>query len=108
MSNNSQYEKDSRGRINTNSTTRRQAFNTAKEVNDIPRCQSPNRQFKVQDKYTGKELRAWEYTNNRGQMIDFREDKPKTYPDGGKQSGHINAGEAGSKLNKQHHNYETK
>ncbi|CAF5121886.1 unnamed protein product, partial [Rotaria sp. Silwood1] len=68
MSNNSQYEKDSRGRINTNSTTRRQAFNTAKDVNDIPRCQSPDRQFKVQDKDTGNELRAWEYTNNKGQQ----------------------------------------
>lgn len=108
MSSNQQDEKDSRGRTNTNSDTRRQAFNTAKNVNDIPRSQSPDHQYKVKDKDTGEALRAWDYTNNRGKKIEIREDKPKTYPDGGKQSAHFNAGDAGSKLNKQHHNYERK
>jgi len=76
-------EKDSRDRINTSSPTRRQAFNTAKDVNKIPRSQSPNRQYTVPDKDTGANLRQWEYTN-------------------------MNAGDSGSKLNKQHHYYEKK
>ena len=110
MSHNSRSpnERDSRGRLNTYSPTRKQAFNMAKDVNNIPRCQSPDRQYKVKDKDTGNDLRQWEYTNLNGQKIEFREDKPKDYPGGGKQSGHINAGDAGSKLNKQHHYFDQK
>lgn len=110
MSHNSRStnEKDSRGRIDTYSPTRKQAFNAAKDVNKIPRCQSPDRQYKVPDKDSGKDLRQWEYTNLNGQKIDIREDKPKAYAGGGAQSAHFNAGASGSKLNKQHHYYEKK
>lgn len=110
MSHNSRstLEKDSRGRIDTRSPTRKQAFNTAKDVNNIPRCQSPNRQYTVPDKDSGANLRQWEYTNLNGQKIDIREDKPKNYPGGGQQSAHFNAGESNSKLNKQHHYYDKK
>jgi hypothetical protein len=77
-------------------------------VNKIPRSQSPNRQYTVPDKDTGANLRQWEYTNMNGQKIDIREDRPKDYPNGGQQSAHFNAGDSGSKLNKQHHYYEKK
>lgn len=102
------YQPDSRGRINTESSTRSQAFNTAKDVNSIPRSQSPDRQYKVTDKETNAELRQWDYTNNRGEDITIREDKPKQYPDGGQQGSHFNVGDAGSKLSRQHHYYEKK
>lgn len=99
---------DSRGRQDTRSPTRRQAFNAAKDMNKIPRCQSPNRQYNVPDKDSGKNLRQWEFTNPNGQKIDIREDKPKVYSNGGSQSAHFNAGPSGSKLNKQHHYYDKK
>jgi len=77
-------------------------------VNNIPRCQSPDRQYKVKDKDSNADLRQWEYTNVNNQKIDIREDKSKDYGNGGKQSEHFNAGESGSKLNKQHHYYDKK
>jgi len=98
-------QRDSRGRLDTHSPTRRQAFNMAKDVNKIPRCQSPDRQYKVPDKDSGKDLRQYEFTNLNGQKIDIRQDEPKTYSNGGAQSAHFNAGPSGSKLNKQHHYY---
>lgn len=107
MSHNSRspYEKDSRGRITTQSPTRRQAFNMAKDVNNIPRSQSPNRQYKVEEKDTGKMLRQWDYTNVQGQSVTIREDNPRKYPTG-EQGPHFNAGQ-GDKL-KQHFYYEKK
>ncbi|CAF1272695.1 unnamed protein product [Adineta steineri] len=105
---NTSYEPDSQGRINTESDTRKQAFHTAKYANDIPLSQASSRQYMVKDKNTNENLRQWEYTNTKGQKIDIREDRSKIYANGGTQNKYFNAGESGSKLNKQHHYYDTK
>ena len=55
-------------------------------------------------KGTGKPLKQNEYTNSKGEKVQVRKDNPKTYPDGGTQGNHYNAGQAGKKLD-QHHNY---
>jgi hypothetical protein len=57
------------------------------------------------DTKTGKPLRTYDFTNSKGELKTIRKDNPVTYPDGGKQGPHYNAGKTGNKL-KQHHNYE--
>ena len=56
---------------------------------------------------TGRKLREEDYPTRDGESVTFRDDRATTYPDGGTQGTHINAGPTGGKL-KQHHNYKTK
>ena len=91
----------------TNSKSPKEALGKAKEENGIPRSQQPDKTTKVADKNTGKPLRQYEYTNSKGEKVIVRKDNPITYPDGGKQGKHYNAGnpsQNNGKL-KQHHNY---
>lgn len=96
------------GGSSTTSETRREAFRKAKDQNGIPRSSQPNTTYTVPDKNTGKPLQQYEYTNSKGEKVVIRKDNPVTYPDGGQQGTHYNAGkpkEEAEKL-KQHHNYE--
>ena len=93
------------GKSDTNSGTSREAYRKAKDQNGVPRSQQPDKVTTVREKGIGKPLKQTEYTNSQGQRVQIRKDNPKTYPDGGTQGKHYNAGEAGEKL-KQHHNYE--
>jgi hypothetical protein len=91
----------------TKSNTQKEAFNKAKDQNGIPRSQQPEKQYNTPDKNTGKSLRTYEYKNSKGEKVLVRKDNPVTYPDGGKQGKHYNAGkikENTEKL-KQHHDY---
>ncbi len=92
----------------TKSTTQKEAFNKAKEQNGIPKSQQPKQQYKTPDKNTGKPLRTYEYRNSKGEKVIIRKDNPVTYPDGGKQGEHYNAGKVKDNTEKlkQHHNYE--
>jgi hypothetical protein len=91
--------------VDTESRTAKQAFNKAKDQNGIPRSQQPKSQYMTPDTKTGKPLRTYDFTNSKGELKTIRKDNPVTYPDGGKQGPHYNAGKTGNKL-KQHHNYE--
>lgn len=95
----------------TSSATRKEALGKAKEANGIPRSASPDATIKPVTEegqhLDQRNIREYEYTNSKGEKITIREDKPITYPDGGKQPHHFNVGPKGSKL-KQHHNIEPK
>ncbi len=80
--------------------TSKGAFKAAKRANDIPVSAQPLRTFRVADKGSpSKQLRVYEFMNNKGQHIHIRRDLPKSYQDGGYQGPHYNAGPAGGKLN---------
>ena len=85
--------------------SRRQAFQEAKDANDVPRSQA-GLQTKIPDKNTQQPLRQGEFTNNKGVQITIREDLPRTYPDGGYQGPHFNAGPTLDRKLKQHYYYE--
>lgn len=89
----------------TKSQTAKEAFRNAKDQNAIPRSQQPSRQYSTTDKNTGKPLKTYDFKNSKGENVTIRKDNPTTYPDGGKQGPHYNAGETDKKL-KQHHNYD--
>jgi hypothetical protein len=89
----------------TNSKTQKESFNKTKNANGIPKSQKPDKQYSVPDKNTGKPLRQYEYTNSKGKKVTIRKDNPVTYPDGGKQGKHYNAGPSSAPKLKQHHNY---
>ncbi|WP_430968324.1 HNH/endonuclease VII fold putative polymorphic toxin [Spongiimicrobium sp. 2-473A-2-J] len=93
------------GKADTKSTTSREAFRNAKDQNGIPRSQQPDKTFNTPDKNTGQNLKTYEFTNSKGEKVQIRKDNPRTFPDGGKQGPHFNAGKAGQKL-KQHHNFD--
>ena len=90
---------------NTQSTTQSEAFRKAKDQNGVPRSKQPDKTYIVRDKNSGKPLKTYDFTNSKGKKITIRKDNPVTYPDGGKQGPHFNAGSSGGKL-KQHHYYE--
>ncbi len=82
----------------------------AKRENNIPLVQQPISVTKVPDKVDPrKQLRQYEYINNKGQKITIREDVPREYPgdaNGKCNQGHyFNAGPSGRKL-KQHFNFD--
>jgi hypothetical protein len=91
------------GQNSTQSATQREAFRKAKDQNGIPRSQQPDKTSTVRDKHTGQPLKVYEFTNSAGKKVTIRKDNPITYPDGGRQGPHFNAGPSGGKL-KQHHN----
>ena len=95
----------------TQSDNSNQALNKAKNANDIPGSQQPDNTIKAntpEGKAAGldpnKNVKQLEYTNNKGEKIQIRQDKPVQYPDGGWQGWHWNAGNAGENLY-QHHYY---
>jgi RHS repeat-associated protein len=97
------------GAVNdTVSATRKQALANAKEANGIPRSAQPDSVIKPgtpEGNAAGldsRNVRQYEYTNSKGEKISIREDKPASYPDGGSQPAHLNAGKSGEKL-EQHH-----
>jgi RHS repeat-associated protein len=95
----------------TVSATRSQALAKAKEVNGIPQSAQPDSVSKPGTPegdaagLDSENVRQYEYTNSRGEKISIREDKPASYPDGGSQPAHFNAGRSGEKL-KQHHYFD--
>ena len=97
----------------TVSATRKQALANAKEANGISRSAQPDSVIKPgtpEGNAAGldsKNVRQYEYTNSKGEKISIREDKPASYPDGGSQPAHFNAGKSGEKLD-QHHNIDCK
>jgi RHS repeat-associated protein len=85
--------------------SRNAALRAAKRANNIPVGRQPNRVYKTVDKHTGEGLDTYEFTNDAGELIEMRVDRPRSYPDGGSQGSHINAGKKGEKL-RQHYEYE--
>lgn len=92
------------GKQDTQSQTQKQAFNKAKDQNGIPTSQQPEKQYTTPDKKTGQPLKTYDYLNSKGEKVTIRKDNPTTYPDGGSQGKHYNAGKTDEKL-KQHHDY---
>jgi RHS repeat-associated protein len=92
----------------TTSATRSGALAAAKEANGIPRSAQPDAVIKPGTPagnaagLDSRNVRQYEFTNSKGEKISIREDKAATYPDGGTQSRHFNAGPSGGKL-EQHH-----
>lgn len=93
------------GAADTFSGSTREAFRKAKDQNGIPRSQQPDATRSVPEKGTGNPLREYDFTNSKGNKVSIRKDNPRTYPDGGKQGDHYNAGPSNDKL-RQHHNVE--
>jgi RHS repeat-associated protein len=83
--------------------SRSSAFNSAKDANGIPTSQQAKQQYMTRDANTGKSLRTWDYTNSNGESITIREDRARTYPDGGQQGPHFNAGPTGAKLDQHYY-----
>lgn len=50
-----------------------------------------------------RNVKQYEYTNSKGEKVTIRQDNKASYPDGGTQPPHFNAGEKDPL--KQHHNY---
>lgn len=50
-----------------------------------------------------RNVKQFEFKNSKGENVTIRQDKSTTYPDGGSQPNHYNAGKE-KKLD-QHHNY---
>jgi RHS repeat-associated protein len=96
------------GQQSTNNKTSRQAFRNAKDQNGVPRSQQPKKSYKTKDKNTGKDLPTYDFTNSNGEKITIRKDQPITYPDGGSQGQHYNAGNPNMNNGKlrQHHNFD--
>jgi RHS repeat-associated protein len=92
----------------TTSATRSGALAAAKEANGIPRSAQPDAVIKPGTPagnaagLDSRNVRQYEFTNSKGEKVSIREDKAATYPDGGSQSRHFNAGPSGGKL-EQHH-----
>ncbi|MBX2921176.1 MAG: hypothetical protein KF746_03210, partial [Chitinophagaceae bacterium] len=99
------------GQNDTQSETRKEALNNAKEQNSIPRSQQPDKTIKPNtpegDKagLDNRNVRQYEYTNSKGEKVIVREDKPAQYNSGGTgdQGPHFNAGKASDNKLKQHH-----
>ena len=102
------------GRQSTESNYSKEAFGKAKEANEIPRSQQPDKTIKPntpEGKEAGldnRNIKQYEFTNSKGERIIIRQDKPAQYggPNGkGNQSEHFNAGKSNENLSKQHHYY---
>jgi RHS repeat-associated protein len=97
----------------TDSETRSEAFNKAKDGVDVPRSATPDKVIKPdtpegdEEGLDDRNKRLYEYTNSKGEKVRIREDKAAKYKDGGTQPPHFNAGKKGEKL-KQHHNFKNK
>ena len=100
------------GGVDTKSTSPNEALRKAKDQNGIPRSQQPNKTIKPDTKegqaagLREGNIKQYEYTNSKGERITIRQDAPHTYPDGGKQKGHYNAGKTNADKLKQHHYHE--
>ncbi len=108
--NSTNFEKAQSKTVNTESRTAKEALGKAKEANGIPRSQQPDNTIKPntpEGKKAGldnRNVKQYDYTNSKGEKVSIRQDKAVTYPDGGTQGKHLNAGKAGQKL-EQHHYY---
>ncbi len=99
--------------VTTKSATRSAAFNEAKKANGVPTSQEPVRILKPNTdagKAAGldnRNVRMYEYINNKGEKVWIREDKAAFYPEGGvgDQNPHFNSGRAGESL-PNHHEWE--
>ena len=100
-------QKDSREKRDTRSPSREKAWQQTLNANNIPHNASPLSRRKVEDRKTGQKLNQWEFENTNNEKITIREDRKTTYPDGGVQDPHFNAGPSDSKL-KQHHYFDKK
>jgi RHS repeat-associated protein len=101
-------------RITTRSLSRNAALQEAKLANDIPVSKSPDRVIKPNTAegsrigLDNRNVRLYEYTNNKGQKIWIREDNAASYgsPGGaGDQGPHFNSGPAGDQKNLKSHHY---
>ena len=100
------------GNVDTFNDTAKGAFRSAKDQNGIPRSQQPDKTIKP-DTDAGKaaglredNIVQYEFTNAKGEKITIRQDRATTYPDGGYQPPHFNAGKSNDNKLKQHHYYE--
>jgi RHS repeat-associated protein len=101
------------GKSDTESSSGKAALRNAKDQNGIPRSQQPDKTIKPNtpdgDKsgLDSRNKKQYEFTNSKGEKVVIRQDKPASYPDGGTQPPHFNAGENPSvpKDLNQHHNY---
>lgn len=101
------------GQNSTENSSPREALRNAKDQNGVPRSQQPDKTIKPNtpegDKASldNRNVKQYEYTNSNGEKVVIRQDKPPTYPDGGTQPPHFNAGKAPEvpKDLDQHHNY---
>ncbi|MDR0232139.1 MAG: hypothetical protein LBI82_08485 [Dysgonamonadaceae bacterium] len=98
------------GGKDTNNKTGNEALRNAKDQNGIPRSQQPEKTIKPNTEggknagLDGRNVKQFEYKNAKGEKVSIRQDKPTTYPDGGGQPSHYNAGKSGGDL-PQHHTY---
>ncbi|QDU09057.1 polymorphic toxin-type HINT domain-containing protein [Gimesia aquarii] len=97
-------------KLDTNSSSMREAFNKAKDANGIPKSAQPLRTIKPNTPdgtrfgLDSRNVKLYEFINSSGNKIHIRLDKPATFNQGGRgdQRWHFNAGPAFEKL-KQHH-----
>ena len=100
------------GQSDTFSKTANKAFRNAKDQNGIPRSQQPDRTVKPYTEAGNtaglkeENVVLYEFTNSKGEKITIRHDRATTYPDGGYQPPHYNAGKSDDNKLKQHHYYE--
>ena len=98
-------------KTDTYSSSRREAFRSAKEQNSIPKSQQPDNIIKpntpegVNRGLKDDNVKLYEFTNSKGEKVYIREDKPVKYNDGGSQPPHFNAGNKNDRKLKQHHYY---
>jgi RHS repeat-associated protein len=98
-------------KTDTYSSSRREAFRSAKEQNSIPKSQQPDNIIKpntpegVNRGLKDDNVKLYEFTNSKGEKVYIREDKPVKYNDGGSQPPHFNAGNKDDRKLKQHHYY---
>jgi RHS repeat-associated protein len=90
-----------------------QALRDAKEAWDVPKSAQPDKTIKPGTPegdaagLDGRNVKLYEYTNNKGEKIHVRQDKPATYNENGAgdQGPHFNSGPANDKL-KRHDYYD--
>ncbi len=99
------------GQADTYSETASKAFRNAKDQNGVPKSQQPDRTIKPNTEagnaagLRDDNVVQYEFTNSKGEKVIIRQDKTTTYPDGGVQPPHYNAGKSSDNKLKQHHYY---
>lgn len=104
------------GPRNSISGSRKEALREAKRHNDIAKRTHPDKVYDTRVGYNNhpsmkldkRNVRMYEYTNDKGEKILIREDRPAKYGDGGEgdQGGHFNSGKASDKKLNDHFYWE--
>ncbi len=99
------------GGANTTSRTAREALRNAKDANGIPRNAQPDKIIKPDTpagdrmKLDNRNVKAFEFTNSKGQKVIIRQDRATSFGQGGRgnQPPHFNAGPKQDHKLRQHH-----